>query len=194
MSGKVENPKNEKKITFLNDLIKTKEEKPLDVFDFQISALSIDYDFRKRDTLDLIKKTRKFEIAPIPYQPKIRILRLKRPMRDLVKVKKARDVIANFYAPIIDENTINLLFIEEYFQERGPYPDLIPAHFSRWKKFKIALKKALRLKMISLKHVHLQTVKHEHEGMVEIVKTKKTPWRIRLHVTWGYVMIALLIL
>lgn len=116
----------EKEFQKLIDLQRVRFDELEDVDVWEIHILSTLSPFKKlykENTNDIWKE--ELNKINLTINPKIKILNLKRPIKDIVKTKKNNDVNINDYLPDLDKNTINLLDIENVSNIKGPYCDLI---------------------------------------------------------------------
>lgn len=116
----------EKEFKKLNDLIETTRKDLKDVDIGKIHILSPLIPFKKlfkKNTLDISNQ----ELAQInlSFHPKIKILHLKRPIHDIIKIKKNKVINIKSNNPKIGKNTLNLLHIENIHYISWPYSDLI---------------------------------------------------------------------
>lgn len=130
-------------INKINDIKITDEIKNVDVsVVFVLSKLRVLKKIFKKNTLDLILNTKKY--INLSLKPKIKLIKLKKPISDLKKVKKNKNVDINNYKPKIDEFSLNLLNLENINIQNWPYSDifLLKSNF-----FKKIIKKFRKLKI-----------------------------------------------
>lgn len=116
----------EKEFKKLNDLIETTRKDLQDVDIGEIHILSPLIPFKKlfkQNTLDISHQ--ELHQINLSFHPKIKILHLKRPIHDIIKIKKNKDINIKSNNPKTDKNTINLLHIENVNYVSWPYSDLI---------------------------------------------------------------------
>ena len=113
----------EKNFIKVNDIINPEEKKDVDLSSFfYLSKLWVFKELFKKNTLDL-KNNLKVKLN-LSFKPIIKILKLSNNFDNIKASKKNKPVYINDYIPEIDENSINLLDIENFYNEKGPFSDI----------------------------------------------------------------------
>lgn len=113
----------QKEFKKINDILKVEEKKDVYVSEFfSLPKLWVFTKLFKKNTLDLQNKLK--EKLNFSFKPIIKILKLTKSIDNIKNKKKQKFVFLNDYTPEVDENSINLLDIENFYNETGPFSDI----------------------------------------------------------------------
>lgn len=113
----------QKEFKKINDILKVEEKKDVYVSEFfLLPKLWVFTKLFKKNTLDLQNKLK--EKLNFSFKPIIKILKLTKSIDNIKNTKKQKFVFLNDYTPEVDENFINLLDIENFYNETGPFSDI----------------------------------------------------------------------
>jgi hypothetical protein len=145
----------EEKIISINDIYEELEEEINVSSIFTMSILWTLRNLFKKNTKDLIPWIK--PIINIWLHKKLKISKLKRPIFDIKKSKKIVPININDYKPVEDLNTLNLININNFQREAGPYSDIflpkIPLKTKLWFSFKKYLRKIKWLDKLSTSYL-----------------------------------------